>query len=207
MTQAIGILGGAFDPVHFAHLGIALEIYQSLHLKQIRFIPCQTPVHKPATQASAKQRLELLKLATAAQKEFIVDPRELLRDTPSYMVETLSSLRKEFPDTPLCLILGTDAFKDFPTWREPEKILELAHLIIAERPGYPLTQSAMLQQRQTQHAKDLHATLAGKIFVHTGSKLDISSTAIRKMIAEGKSAHHLMPENVWEKIQQEKIYK
>ncbi len=109
LEKPIGILGGTFDPIHHGHLRTALEVYEEVNCKEIRFIPCKQPVHRSTPIASLQQRLDMLHLALAAQPGFILDTREIQRDTPSYTLLTLKSLREEFPQSPLCLIMGVDA--------------------------------------------------------------------------------------------------
>ena len=115
--RLIGVLGGTFDPIHFGHLRPALEILQALELDEIRFVPCRIPAHRATPSITAEQRLALVRLATAGQPGFVADDRELRRAGPSYMVDTLTSLRAEVGDAPLCLILGTDAFRELLSWR------------------------------------------------------------------------------------------
>src|SRR5277367_879058 len=130
-TKPIGIFGGAFDPVHFGHLRAATEVAEHFSLETVYFVPCQVPVHKPSTLANAEHRLAMLQLAIANQKKFWVDDREIRRETPSYMVETLRSFREEVgPKTPLALILGLDALFGFTTWYHWQEIFDWAHLIV-----------------------------------------------------------------------------
>lgn len=137
MTQVtkniIGILGGTFDPVHFGHLRIALEAYEKYHLKQVRFMPCKLPVHKKAPIVSSQHRIAMLELAIKSQKDFILDTREITRNTPSYMIETLSDLKTEMPDQQFGLILGSTELTSFTKWRHWQEILKLAQLIVLPR--------------------------------------------------------------------------
>ena len=105
----MGILGGSFDPIHYGHLHIALNLYQQLHLREVRFIPCKNPVSNKKIVASKQQRLTMLQLALQPYSYFSIDQRELHRASPSYMIETLASLRIELGNnTALGLILGYD---------------------------------------------------------------------------------------------------
>src|SRR3990167_10264359 len=104
MTRAIGILGGTFDPIHHAHLRMGIELGEALHLSEVRFIPCYQPVHREAPIATPKQRLTMVSMAIADEPLFHLDEREIYRKQPSYMVETLIDLKKEFPRTPLFLL-------------------------------------------------------------------------------------------------------
>jgi len=105
----IGILGGTFDPIHNGHLRTALDVQQCLSLEEVRFIPCGVPPHRVAPVAEPIQRLSMVRAAIARKKKYTVDDREIRRKGPSYMVDTLTSLKRDFKDKSLCLILGTDA--------------------------------------------------------------------------------------------------
>lgn len=133
--KPIGILGGTFDPVHFGHLRTALELKQILDLQEIKFLPCHTPVHKELPSAHPHHRIAMLQLAIANESGFALDDRELRRATPSYMIETLTSLRQELNDTPLILIMGSDAFTNLPTWKNWQQLLDMAHIAVAIRAG------------------------------------------------------------------------
>lgn len=98
--RPIGVLGGTFDPIHYGHLRPALELLEALDLAEIRFVPCRIPAHRGSPRIAAEQRLALVRLATAGQAGFAVDDRELRREGPSYMVDTLASLREDFGDIP-----------------------------------------------------------------------------------------------------------
>src|ERR1700722_2634359 len=106
LHQAIGILGGTFDPIHFGHLRTALELHQALDLAEIRFIPCYQPVHRKIPIATPAQRLAMVERAIESEKYLRVDDCEIKRKGPSYTIDTLTQLNKQLPDTPLCLIMG-----------------------------------------------------------------------------------------------------
>ena len=133
--RPVGVLGGTFDPIHHGHLRPALEVLEALGLAELRFVPCRIPAHRATPSVSAEQRLDLVRLATAEQAGFVADDRELRRPGPSYMIDTLASLRTEFGDTPLVLIVGSDAFRELHTWRRWRELTDLAHIAIMRRPG------------------------------------------------------------------------
>jgi len=112
----IGVYGGTFNPVHFAHLRTALEVAEIFALEQVRLIPCRIPAHRDQPDVSADMRLAMLQLASADVSQFVVDRRELDRDGPSYMVDTLHSLRLEHPHSGLILFMGADAFSGLEKW-------------------------------------------------------------------------------------------
>ena len=206
----IGVLGGTFDPVHNGHCRIGLELYQQLGLDELRFVPCRQPPHRSMPQANDVQRLAMLQLAIAGQSEFVIDERELRRDGPSYMVDTLASMRAEEQETPLCLILGGDAFTALTSWHRWQQLVELAHLVVAHRPGVALMFEGELLDLYQRCCVDDPARLserpAGKILLCPVTALDISSTMIREQMAMGGSARYLLPDDVWVYMQQQRLY-
>ncbi len=210
ITAPIAFLGGTFDPIHWGHLSIALEIQRSYLLTEVQFIPCWQPVHRDTPLASPKERLEMLNLAIKDEPSFKIEDCEIKRQGPSYTIDTLIFLREKFPHTPLCLILGADAWTGFATWHHYEEILNLAHLIIAARPAYPLPTTGklanLLEQHQKRDAAALHNSLAGNIIVHSLSAIDISATVIRNQIALGQNPETLLPKNVYEYILAHHLY-
>ncbi|WP_456379326.1 nicotinate-nucleotide adenylyltransferase [Thiolapillus sp.] len=197
----IGIFGGTFDPVHNGHLRTALDVYEALQLDQLRFIPLGQAVHRDQPQTSAGKRLAMLQAAIEGQKGFVIDERELKRQQPSYSVHTLQSLREELgEELPLCLLLGRDAFNSFHSWHQPRRILELAHLVVMDRPGHALPQDepmqALMRGRITEDAAALRTRPGGSILLQTVTRLDISSSDIRNRLAQGRSIRWLLPEAV-----------
>lgn len=207
----IGIFGGTFDPIHFGHLRTAFELLQSLRLSEVRFMPAGNPPHREHTIADAELRLAMVKAAVEAQPGFTVDDREVRREGPSYSVDTLSGLRSEFPQRSLCLIVGMDAFLGLPKWRQWRELLELAHLIVAHRPGWrapsmgPLGE--LLVDRGTGRINDLHEARAGCIYIHAVTQLEISSTELRKLISTGRDPRYLVPDAVRAIIEQSACYR
>jgi nicotinate-nucleotide adenylyltransferase len=200
VMNPIGIFGGTFDPIHFGHLRTAFELLQSLRLSEMRFMPAGNPPHREVTIASAEQRLEMVQAATQGQPGFVVDDREIRREGLSYSVDTMRTLRADFPERALCLIVGMDAFLGLPKWHQWRELLELAHLVVAHRPGWrapsmgPLGE--LLVDRGTGRINDLHEARAGCIYIHAVTQLEISSTEVRKLIAAGRDPRYLMPDAV-----------
>jgi nicotinate-nucleotide adenylyltransferase len=209
MTEAIGILGGTFDPIHHGHLRAALEVCEQLNLAHVRLIPSARPPHRNVPHASPQQRLMMLHLAMKNADSFIVDDRELQRDGISYSVDTLLSLRQDFPDNPLFLFLGTDAFLGIQTWHKWQGLLELAHIVVIRRPDETLAMPIELNTWYQQHLAmaDDTQSLAGKIWPVTVTQLAISATAIRSAILEGKSPQFLLPDAVLQLIKQLGLYR
>lgn len=196
----IGIFGGAFDPIHFGHLRTAFEMWQVLGLSELRFIPTGNPGHRDEPIADAGLRLAMVRAAVADQPGFVVDDREVRRTGVSYSVDTLAELRHENPELPLCLILGMDAFLGLPNWHRWREIVDLAHVIVAHRPGWKAPTSGplgeMMVDRGTGSVRDLHQKPAGHIHVHGVTQLEISSTDLRNIITTGRDPRFLVPDAV-----------
>lgn len=203
MTQPsspIGIFGGTFDPIHYGHLRTAFEVQQALSFGEVRFVPAGDPPHRGVTFATADRRLAMVRIAVDGQPGFVVDDREVRRDGPSYTVDTLAELRREFPERPLGLILGMDAFLGLPDWHRRDEILDFAHIVVAHRPGWRVPDHGSLGEliaaRATDRAADLHESVAGRIYVKAVTQLEIASTDIRDLVAAGGDPRFLMPDAV-----------
>lgn len=206
----MGIFGGTFDPIHYGHLRTAFEILQALRFDEVRFMPCGNPPHRETPIADAGLRLEMVRAATEAQHGFFVDDRELQRDGPSYSVDTLSALRSEFPLRPIGFIIGMDAFLSLPKWYHWRQILQLAHVVVAHRPGWrapdigPLGE--LLADRGTHRIDDLHKAKAGHIYIHDVTQLEISSSEIRELVSMGRDPRFLIPDAVRDVITKSGCY-
>lgn len=208
--QPIGVFGGTFDPVHVGHLRTAHELLTALNLAEIRFVPCRLPPHRPPAVAPEALRLRMLEAALEGLPGFTVDDRELRRPGLSYMVDTLACLREELGARPLCLLLGLDAFVGLPTWHRWRDIPELAHIVVARRPGVlqPIQGEAgdLLSSRATASPGDLARSPAGRVLLRDVTQLEISSSAIRALVAGGDDPRFLVPDAVLELIAKTHIY-
>lgn len=207
----IGIYGGTFDPVHYGHLRTALEVFETLGLDALRLVPCRVPAHRERPGASAEDRLDMLSAALrGGVPGFLADPRELRREGPSYMIDTLVSLRAEAGDAPLCLIVGQDAFCGLPGWRRWEELFDFAHLIVMSRPdaapNLPEALARTMARRRVETADALRSAPAGGILRLEVTPLAISATAIRELIRQGRSARYLTPDAVLDLIRERGLY-
>lgn len=210
----LGIFGGTFDPVHGGHLRLAEEARDSLNLAQVQWIPAGQPPHRHAPNVTAQDRLAMVRLATQGNRAFRVDASEVLTDAPSYTVHTLERLRREEGDRrPLVLLVGADAFAGLPTWHRWESLWALAHIAIAHRPGFPITEASLPPALATQFAarrRDDPACLAhapaGYMVTFAMAQLAISATQIRKLLANGASPRYLLPDPVLDYIRQHHLY-
>jgi nicotinate-nucleotide adenylyltransferase len=208
----IGVFGGTFDPIHFGHLRAALDVHQALSLEELRFVPLHVAVHRGQPHADAAQRCAMISAAVAGEPGLRVDDRELARRGRSYTVDTLLSLRREVGDAvPICLLVGGDAFNGFLDWHRPREILELAHLVVMERPGTSLPRDqelrAEVQRRRALRRDDLERAAAGRIWLERVTQLEVSSTRIRAMLAAGRSPRYLLPDAVLEIVRREGCYR
>jgi nicotinate-nucleotide adenylyltransferase len=155
-------------------------------------------------------RLRLVRAAIRGQKGFVADDRELRRAGPSYTVDTLASFRAEFPRRCLCLLVGMDAFLGLPTWHRWRELLDLAHVVVAHRPGWRAprtgTLGRLLRDRGTPDPAALRATRAGKVFVRPVTQLEISSTDLRAALVAGLDPKFLMPDRVRQIILETECY-
>jgi nicotinate-nucleotide adenylyltransferase len=196
-SPPIAILGGTFDPPHLGHLVLA-ECVRDQFAAEVHFIPAGEPYRKtgadtpenraahvaPRAVTPAPLRLEMVRLAVAGNPHFAVDERELHRAGPTYTVETLESLYAE-GHRDLILVLGSDALADLPNWRAPERIRELARLVIAPKDG---------------------AVTGGETVVAM-PRLQVSSTDIRRRVREGRSVRYLLPESVEAFVREHGLYR
>ena len=203
----IGIFGGTFDPIHYGHLRSALELKELFELEHIRLIPCAQPVHRNLPTTSAEQRLEMLQIAVKNQSDFIIDAQELQRAGGSFTFDTLTALRLVYPETPLLLFIGSDAFNDLIKWFRWRELFDLAHIVVITRPNAALNSlSEFFKLRLINDKQILRNQLAGCLFFQQITQLAISATAIRGMIAAQQNPRFLLPDAVIDYIYQHQLY-
>ncbi|MBB1518020.1 nicotinate-nucleotide adenylyltransferase [Aquipseudomonas guryensis] len=211
MARRIGILGGTFNPVHIAHLRGALEVAEQLALDELRLIPSARPPHRAAPQATAEQRLAMVRLAVASEPRLAVDDRELRRDKPSFTIDTLESLRGELAaEDQLFLLLGWDAFCGLPTWQRWQELLQHCHILVLQRPDAdseaPEALRDLLAARSVNDPQGLVGP-SGQIAFVWQTPLAVSATQIRHLLAEGRSVRFLVPDAVLAYIQNHGLYR
>ena len=204
--------GGTFDPVHNGHLAIARAARDELECT-VRLVPAADPPHRAPPGADAGQRAEMLELAVADQAGLRVDRRELQRDGRSYTIDTLRELRAEFgPATPIALLIGADSFIGLPTWREWRQLFELAHFVVAPRPGSPLDGelpaelAAVVAGRYARSAGILKTCPAGRLFLLDEPLHPESASDIRRRIAAAEPWRHLVDPAVARYIEANGLY-
>lgn len=207
----LGILGGTFDPIHHGHLRTALDVAEALDLAEVRFIPLRHAVHRDQPETPAMLRLAMVRAAIAGEARFVADDRELRRDTPSYTLHTLESLRAERgTQESIGVLLGGDAFADFLSWFRPLDILRLAHLVVMQRPGWRVPENPGLQDVVSRHpatgVAELRARPGGCILFQAVTQLGISASDIRARRRASRSIRYLVPEAVQDLICREGLY-
>ena len=194
----VGLLGGTFNPPHLGHLVCAHEAYLQLELERVLLIPARLPPHKAVDDdPGIEHRLELCRLAVAGDERLSVCDLEAHREGPSYTVDTLEELHSQMPDNELFLIVGADVAAGFAGWREPERVVELATVAVAERPG---TSGAVVE--------DVLGRVAGgaRSRFFDMPEIGVSSTMLRDRVRAGESTRYLMPDAVRAYIDEHELY-
>ncbi|MDO8787370.1 MAG: nicotinate-nucleotide adenylyltransferase [Sulfuritalea sp.] len=224
----LGLFGGTFDPLHVAHLRLAIEAREALGLAGVCFIPAGNPALRDAPQCGAAHRLAMVERALAAAPGFSVDDAEVLDASgrQSYTVETLERQRRlHGPQRPLVLLLGADAFARLEAWHRWRELFDLAHIAVATRPGHevrvgpgslcvpgtPLRGQVTALDREFAarrgEAADLANAPAGRIIPFAITALEISASAIRRRLAQGLGVRYLVPDAVLDYIDSHQLYR
>jgi nicotinate-nucleotide adenylyltransferase len=189
LKSKIGIIGGAFDPIHIGHLIIGEILGDELGLDLIQFIPSYNPPHK-TTQTPFDHRYQMTLLATKRNHRFKVSDIETRIGEVTYTKDVIEQMRKELTGD-FYLIIGSDQYREIDTWYQPEAIFKMAKVVVVPRPGYEVGDDLPFRR---------------EIILTTGPRLDISSTMIRERIKVGKSVRYLIPAEVFDYINQNRIY-
>ena len=208
--KPIGLLGGAFDPVHVGHVRMALECMEALDLQEVNFVPAHIPPHK-ATAATGQHRLAMLEQALQPYPQLVVNDAELKRGGTSYTIDTLIDLRGRYGQQPLCFIMGKDAFDALPAWRRWQELTDYAHLVVIDRKPRndgPRDERmrAFCAGRGCSSAAALHANPSG--FVHNAavSIPEVSSAQIRTRLRSRDDTGDFLPSGVHNYIKENRLY-
>lgn len=202
VAGSIGVMGGAFDPIHVGHLAIAEEAREVLGIERVLFIPTGAPPHRPTAIASAEHRLAMTAAAIAGNPGFELSRREVDRPGPSFTLDTLRDLAEldvaagRAPN--LVLILSAETFHDLPGWHQPRRILELARVAVAPRVGHATPDRDWLAAQ--------FPGLEDRVTFLEGPRLGVSSTAIRERLAAGRSIRYVVPAPVLAYISEHVLY-
>ena len=204
---AIGILGGTFDPVHHAHIQVALTALRELQLDEVRLIPCRQSPTRIAPLASTEHRLAMLNLAVANQPKLLVDDRECQRKGVSYSVDTLTELRNEHPDAALFFIVGADAFNGLLAWHKWSELFQLAHIVVVSRLGEELPADGELADILAQReCCTKPGTQAGSIITGLSCQLPHAASQIRAALKADESIEGFVDKAVHNYIQENRLY-
>jgi nicotinate-nucleotide adenylyltransferase len=193
----IGVFGGTFDPIHDGHLAAAAAAMECAHLDRILFVPSAQPPHRPAALAPADDRLAMTRLAIDDDPRFEVSDLEVKRGGMSYTADTLADLHRDHPNDRLFLILGWDAARLFSTWHEPEKVTDLASVVVVGRPG---------MQSPMPSDLDSAGLDPGRVVLCLVPTPDVSGSGLRRAIAAGESAAGKLPPAVERYIAEHHLY-
>jgi nicotinate-nucleotide adenylyltransferase len=199
----LGIFGGSFDPVHYGHLLLAECAREQLLLDELWLIPAAVPPHKQERErASGKARLEMLELALSGHERLKSSAMEIERGGVSYTVETLAAVRGAQPGAELFLLMGADSLRELPTWREPDRICELALPAVVRRGGSPEPDFGVLARLVSPER------LAGMRAAQVQMPLiELSSTNLRERAKNGMSLRYRTPRAVEKYIEAQRLYK
>ena len=194
--RKIGILGGSFNPIHNAHLRLALAAWQFLDLDQVHLMPAGQPWQKQALQVSAENRLAMLRLATQDTPQLLINTMEIERDGLTYTIDTLKELP---PDAKYFWLMGSDQLNNFCTWNAWQEILDYVQLVVVQRPGYQPQVPPELQDELRQKNKHL--------IMMPFDELDISSSEIRQKLSNKQDVSTLVPAAVLDYIKEHNLYR
>jgi nicotinate-nucleotide adenylyltransferase len=199
LSPAIGVLGSAFNPPHLGHLALAQEALWQLDLDEVILVPTgQAPHKRIADDPGREARMEMTRLAVADDERFSVSALEVEREGPSYTYETLGALAEERADRELVFVMGADAAVGLESWREPERVVELASLAVARREGVSDPEVAAVMRSLGCEER---ATMLGM------PQFGVSSSAVRERAGQGKPLRYLVPDAVAAFIEGEGIYR
>ncbi len=208
------IYGGTFDPIHCGHLTIARHIQTLCHFDRFVFLPCQQNILKNRPSAPAANRVHMIELGLNEYNLnpdiFKIDTREIIRQTPSYMVKTLEDFRAELGnELPITLLLGADCLKHLSSWYQWQKLITLGNLLIIDRPHSATPDKSITTFLKPFVTGDLSTLLTKTkkyVCFYNAGRYDISSTNIRHAIKSNDKKHIYLPKTVFEYIKIHQLY-
>lgn len=199
--KKVGIMGGTFNPIHLGHLIIAEEAFEAYNLDEVLFVPSGISYMKdPLEVLDAKKRVHMTGLAIEDNPHFALSTIEIDRDGNSYSYETLETLRKQNPNTEYYFLVGADTLFALETWKHPEILLPSCTILVAVRNGVPM-------EKMQEQASYLEKKFGGSIKLLTTPNIEISSTDIRKRLAENRNVKYFLPDSVLDFINKYDLYK
>lgn len=210
ILRRIGLLGGTFDPIHTGHLDVATAAHDALGLSELLVIPANVPPHRPKPIASSFHRFAMVALAVAGRDGWRASDVELRHEAPSYTTTTLRRFRERgYEPSELFFVIGADAFADIEKWREYPGVLDRAHFAVVSRPGCSVTELPRQLPALAHRMKlpDQGDPLTPSIFLIDRVTCDVSSTAIRRRLAEGSSIAGMVDPRVEQHIEQHRLYR
>jgi len=200
-----GILGGSFDPIHNGHLQIARQALAGVPLDQLQFMPSAIPVHRDQAYSSARHRLKMIEMVVSEAQGLAVNTTELDRQGCSYTVDSLREISAR-SEAVLVLVMGADAFNSFASWKMPEEILSLSHLLVCRRPGVKIN-TRIFPHNWVDSVQQLCASSAGAILKLDIDECDCSSTAVRQSLGAGEVSSDCLNPKVSEYINLHNLYR
>jgi len=195
----VGVLGGTFDPPHLGHLLLAEQAREQLALERVLWVPAGEPWRKEGrTISAAAHRLEMVRLAIADNAAFVLSDAEVTRQGPTYTVDTLAAMKDERPDEDVYFVVGQDALHDLPNWHEPERLISLATLAVADRGDERLAPAAL---------ESLAPGLGENVVWLEMPRFGVSASEVRRRAAEGRSLSYLTPDAVAAYISEHGLYR
>jgi len=210
--RAFAVFGGTFDPIHLAHLACAQYVLTHCAVREVQLMPCHLPPHRASPGVSAEHRAAMVQLAIQHMPGVTLQPLELNKHSPSYTVDSLRLLREQYPRGGLLFVMGMDSLAYFKQWHQWQSILQLAHLVVCQRPGSTAEDGdcpALLEQYGTRSMQDLHLLDAGKIMLLDNPPFDLSATEVRTLLeknAESTTLNQLISAEVLQYIKTERLY-
>lgn len=205
-----GVLGGTFDPVHVGHLDVARAAATALGLDEVQLMPANLPPHRTRPHASPKDRLAMVELAVTSDARLKASDLELNADGPSYTALTLDRLEKLGMDLrTVFFITGADAFREIPSWRAYPAILDRCHFVAVSRPGWPVGRLRETLPALTPRMVDASAVVPSHpaVILVDAPTAPVSSTDIRRRLAEGLPIDGLVPAGVAAYIERHGLYR